>query len=236
MSKYTAGIALNPEGGALVVVEKCPRMRKGFTNIHAGDADAWEDVLKIVGVERLSGRITDMVGASAAHLSAEPLVKDCITYIDVGPIGPDIMQLFYKSKAWPLALALGGEIETTENGRMTVPRRNLEASVRLVLEGQRLDVLKELPQATTLLKLLGEPATVPSSGPTADLATAAMIGVWTAHRYPTRGFWPSRKPPKPGTPAAHRLEEIEMRRRTIARAKEAANRRWWERKPEWWTR
>jgi hypothetical protein len=166
-----------------------------------------------------------------------PLLEDCTTFIDIAPVGADVVRLFWTLDVSPTQLAIAGDAEGQENGRIIVPLRNMHASVAIAFEQERLVALEGLDDATMLLRLLAEPAMIPERGPTADLARAATIAVWAGNRYPTGGPWASAKPPKPGTREEIQLEEIELVKRAAQRAKERAERDWWEPVSEdWWMR
>ena len=224
--KYAGGIVLTPEGGAFVVVEKCPRKRAG---VRCDDIeDEWEDAFKIVGAERLTGGMVAMTDTVAKRLTSAPLKGDCTSYIDVGAVAEDVIRLLNAREAYPLPLVIGGEAETVERDRRLLPLRALHSTVTVALEQQRLDALESLTDAAMLIRLLREPATLPEIGPTTDLARAAMIATWVANRYPTGGPWASEKRPRAGTREAYELEAFEMEKRDIERARAAEKKQWWE--------
>jgi hypothetical protein len=223
--KYASGIVVAPQGGAFVVLEKCPRKVRGVRPDRYGEDHAfeeWEDVLKIVWAERLTGLLVTQAARVAGLLTTEPLKDDCTSYIDIGATGQDVLRLFYDRRVWPHALVIGGEAPPHV---AAVTARTLQTTTTLVLEQSRLVALEALSDASTLMRLLAEPETIPETGPMADLARATMIAVWTASQYRTSGPWPSSKKPPPGSPAAAEIEAIEIRKRVVARAKLEAERK-----------
>jgi hypothetical protein len=221
---YACGIVIAPQGGAFVVVEKCPRKRRGVRLDRYGEDHAfeeWEDVLKIVWAERLTGPLVAQAERVAGLLTSEPLHEDCSTYLDVGATGQSVLQLFNDRRAWPHALVIGGEAPPHASA-VTAP--TLHTTTTLALEQKRLEALEALSDASALMRLLAETAMLPETGPMADLARAAMIAVWNASQYQTRGPWASSKPPKPGTLAYYELQAIETRKHMLAAAKRQAER------------
>ena len=222
---YASSIVIAPQGGAFVVLEKCPRKVRGVRPDRYGEDHAfeeWEDVLKIVWAERLTGPLVAQADRVGGLLTSEPLEKDCTSYIDIGATGQDVLRLFYDRRVWPHALVIGGEAPPNV---AAVTARTLQTMTTLALEQKRLVALEALSDASALMRLLAEPETIPETGPMADLARAALIAVWNASQYQTRGPWASAKKPPPGSPAAGELEAIEIRKRVVARAKQEADRK-----------
>lgn len=230
---YTAGLIIEPRGGAFVAIEKRPRKTGRYHERYDQDGfrqreDVWEDVLVIVGAERLTGTVPDMVATVAGRLESEPMKDDTVSHVDVTTLGDPLRRMFYERGAYPHAVRIGGEIEQRDQstGIVTLPVRVLHGLATVALQTERLNVLDTLSEGPGLLRSLENLDALPDSGPGRDLAYAAALAVWTAHVYQTGGPWASRKPPPVD---ANDEWAREARRQAFLRARREEKRRgpWW---------
>lgn len=235
MSLYAAGITISDQGGAFVAIEKRPR-NTGRTMIRSGEKeDVWEDVLRVVGVERLSGTVPEIVAHLATRLRTEPMLDDTNPYVDVGAIGKPVLRLFADQRMYPWAVVIGGEHEATDKKSCvtTVPVRVLQGIATMMLQSGRLEVVRELGEGPTLLRALEQLEALPQTGPSRDLGIAAGLAVWAAHNHRSCGPWASRKP----APKDLDIEWMRKARQYAIRRAEAvkAGRPWWRAldDPEW---
>lgn len=226
--RFTAGVVVTSQGGALLVVEKHPRKVSAMSARAGEGGDEYEDVLTAVWAERFTGSMTEKLDAIAKRLASAPLADDCDGYVDVTTMGLPLRRLLIDRGAYALPLVVSGEDEKRDaaTGVTTVPLRVLQTRVTLAFEGRRLNVLAELGEGPTLLRALENLEALPISGPTRDLAYAAAIAVWAAHRHATLGPWASRKLPAVGTPEHAMLAELALERRIEAAAQQ--DEEWWD--------
>lgn len=228
--RFTAGVAVTPVGGALLVVEKHPRKVSTVSARVDEGGDEYEDVLTAVWAERFTGSMTEKLDRIAKRLTTAPLADDCDAYVDVTAMGLPLRRLLIDREAYVLPLVVSGEEEKRDpaTGVTTVPLRVLQTRVTLAFEGCRLNVLAELGDGPTLLRALENLEALPISGPTRDLAFAGAVAVWAAHRHATRGPWASRKLPAVGTPEHAMLLELDLEHRAEAAAKREEEAECWD--------
>lgn len=233
MALYAVGVVIGSQGGAFVAIEKRPRKsgrtqkvwRDGFQESEA----KWEDVLRVVGAERLTGTVPAMVGRVASQLKADSMEGDYTAQLDITQLGEPLRRLFYEEQTYPHATVIGGdqEVHDGKSGVITLPRNVLQGVVTIALQAGRLEVVNELPDAALLLRSLEQIDALPESGPTRDLALAAGLAVWNANLHRSHGPWASNKPiPHDATSEWAR----EARRQAFMKARDAkAHRPWWSR-------
>src|SRR6187402_3764466 len=112
MALYTAGITISAAGGALVVVQNCPRKVGKKRGAFGFLDDDFEDVYVIVGAERLDGTIPEMVARVATRLRVEPMLDDTTSRVEVSSLGPAVLRLFRDKQMHPWTVIVGGDQET----------------------------------------------------------------------------------------------------------------------------
>lgn len=195
MALFAAGITLSPDGGALVVIEKRPRKTGRIREAYGEKEPEWQDDMRVVGAERLTGTVPEMVAHLATRLKADPMVGDTTAKLDITAIGKPVMHLVREQRMNPWPVLIGGEKEATDTtGTTTVPVQVLQGVATMMLQSKRLEVVSSLRDGPTLLRSLEQLESLPASGPTRDLGIAAAIAVWTAHTHRSCGPWASSKP------------------------------------------
>jgi hypothetical protein len=198
---YAAGICISTSGGAFSVIEKRPR-RTGRQILEVDEdgiedtVPEYEDVLRIVGIERLHGSLHAMVQTVATRLGAEPLRNDVIATLELADEGEEVRRMFYEYEACPNhAVSVRGEQPTP----VVIPLRVLQTHAMVTMQAERLEALEGLADSRALLGRLDRLESLEPGRPR-DVAIATALAIWTANRYPTRGPWASNKPPNLSAP------------------------------------
>lgn len=222
MSLYAVGITLSTEGGAIVAFEKRPRKtertREAWYYGVREDEPVYEDVLRLVGAEQLSGGLPERIAHIAQRLRKEPLLDDSTVKVEIGVFGRPVLRLFADAKVHPWPVAIGGEQESTDkNGLQTVPLHILQAIASVALQTNRIEIEQSVIEGPAILAALERVESMPEHGPARDLGIAAAIAVWVAHHHRSGGPWASSKP------APHDAD-LDWTRRARAQMKERAER------------
>ena len=112
--------------------------------------------------------------------------------IDFTGVGRPVFDMFVYSGIYPIGVIItGGTAETSNGPTRSVPKLTLVSRLQALLHEGRLKILRELPEAETLVRELqdfrmeftaaGHLTFNPRSGKHDDLVLALAIAVWRAH-------------------------------------------------------
>jgi hypothetical protein len=134
---------------------------------------------------------------NAAGFKSSPIA------VDLTAVGRQFLEQCWKARAGlnvqALAVTAGLAVQKAEDGTTLVPKRDLVMALQLALQGRRLKIPADLPQADLLTAELSsfrlrtvplsETATVEwREGRHDDLVFAVALAVWFAEKHPP--FWP----------------------------------------------
>jgi hypothetical protein len=144
---------------------------------------------------------TAIIGAVAERVTAG--VKSSPIAVDLTAVGRQFLEQCWRSRqglnVHAFAVTAGLSVQKAENHITLVPKRDLVMSLQLVLQGRRLKIAPELPQASLLTTELSNfrMKSVPINDQAAvewrqgrhdDLVFAVALAVWFAEKHPP--LWP----------------------------------------------
>ena len=124
---------------------------------------------------RINGRLTEISDKLSARLNENRLADECDAYQEITDVGLAGRRMLMDRSAYPRPLLVTGDEEKFDEaiGGWCVPVRSLQARATVALETGRFVILKELPNGPMMLRVLEDPASLPSVGPARDLTLAA---------------------------------------------------------------
>lgn len=166
-----------------------------------------DPIYEVVHLERLplGTRYPDVVDHIDALLATPPLRGNAELAVDATGVGAAVVDMLLKaSLSFKRVVITAGESETRDGDTHRVPKRNLVATPQVLLQGRRLKIASDLPDAETLTEeLLNFRHEVTRSanevygawreGDHDDLVLAVALAVWAAQRTP---------PPSPDHPTS----------------------------------
>jgi hypothetical protein len=139
---------------------------------------------------------------AVANLSREPTLKHTTLLVDLTGIGNLILRLLHGAKIAarivPITITAGQSAAVDDSGAHQVPKKDLVTCLQLLLQGRRLKIAKDLPDADLLLRELqnfrmktvplgNDPLIAWREGQHDDLVLAVALACWWAERYPPWG-------------------------------------------------
>lgn len=160
--------------------------------------------LDVRHLERFRGRLYPDVAAHVGALMDSPELKGTADLvIDATGVGPAVTDIFTKlGRSFRAVKIHGGDTESFSEGVYRVPKRNLVASLQVMLQTGRFRIARELGLAGTLreelmnFRIKVNPKTAHDSyeawreGDHDDLVLAAALAAWAAEKeVRDRGQW-----------------------------------------------
>lgn len=163
-----------------------------------------DPIYEVVHLERLplGTRYPDVVERVKALLATPPLQGNAELAVDATGVGaPVVDMLGHAGLSFKSVVMTGGEREARDGDTHRVPKRDLVAAPQVLLQGRRLKIAPDLPDAETLTdELLNFRHEVTRSanetygawreGDHDDLVLAVALAVWAAQKtpYPTPNY------------------------------------------------
>jgi hypothetical protein len=194
-ASYTLGLDVGPAGEptGFAIVER-PAMEKRPDEYH----------YHLRHVERFpTGMAYTAIIAAVAERVTTAGVKSSPIAVDLTAVGRGFLEQCWRSRAGlnvsAYAVTAGLAVQKCEDYITLVPKRDLVMSLQLVLQGRRLKIAPDLPQASLLTTELSgfRMKSVPINEMAAvewredrhdDLVYAVALAVWFAEKHPP--FWP----------------------------------------------
>ena len=165
----------------------------------AAPAGGREAVHHVRHLERFPLRTpyTAVVTGVSRLLSAPPLRGACRLVVDATGVGAAVVDLLAAARLAPVPVTItGGDVASRDDrGGWRVPKRDLVAVLLVLLQGGRLKIARELPEAETLQReLLGFQVKITASahdtygawreGAHDDLVLAVALACWYCETHP----------------------------------------------------
>jgi hypothetical protein len=137
----------------------------------------------------------------AALLGGAPLRGASTLVVDMTGVGRPVVDLFRRAGLKPEPVTItGGDRVSQEDDEWRVPKRDLAAVVKVLLQSERLKIARALPEADTLVQeLLGFEVKISLAGHDSygtwregvhdDLLLATALAVWAGEHIPAPIGW-----------------------------------------------
>ncbi len=109
-------------------------------------------VYTMAQLDRVRQESYEAVADSIARLMRRPELRDATLVVDETGVGAGVTDMLRARRLKPICVTItGGETATRDGLRVRVPKKDLVLAVELLLEGRRLKIPPELPDARTLI-------------------------------------------------------------------------------------